>query len=774
MLRARCAAQDHALAAMRASTAEIEALRARTADAELRLNAILQSTTWRATERLRHVLEANPALRRLARRTVKLAWWTVTLQLPRRYAEWRQAAGRVAQPAAPPPIPPAPRNMVAPAEARATASRWYDEAAPKVSIIVLNHNGAALTRACLESIWAHTTSVRYEIIVADNGSSAADRAALAAIEGPRRLVQIGVNRQFGEGNNIAAERATGEFLVFLNNDTEVTEGWLAAMLDTYARHEPCGAVGARLLFADGRLQEAGAIVLPDGVVRQTGRGERPGQPCHGTERAVHYVSACCMLMRRQDFLDFGGFDHVFEPAYYEDTDLCFRLRAAGRSIVYCPAATVVHHGGVSQGQVPGIQAIIEGNRQKFVARWRAGGPPAPGKRKAPRPAVDENRPRVLLHSPYPLIVGGGERYLLTIAERLSRRFRVGFAPGAAYSRLRFDAVAEALGLDLSGVELLEGITTAAGYGADVFIAMGNVIAPPWENVAARGVFICQFPFPADQATTASARHLLQRYDRIVAYSDFARRHVRAAARAAGAIPPPIEVISPPVPAVVHGPVPRPPGAPLRILNVGRFFTGGHCKRQDELIRAFRLVHGRVGRPVELHLVGATHGEAEHQAYLARCRELASGLPVFFHLDVPNDEMERLLPTADLYWHGTGIGVDRIAEPWALEHFGIAIAEAMARGALAFALDAGGPAEIIEDGVTGCLFRDVEELAARSLAAISDWESEAVQGMRRRGAASVERFAPDVFGAAWTGLVDTLLALDARDTALLEPEMATAG
>lgn len=746
---------------------------ARAEDLQRHLDAIHQSTTWRMTAGLRRSLDGQPALRRAVRRALKLAWWTVTLQLPRRYAEWRRMAAE-AGPSPAPAVPPAPRNTTDPAAARAIASRWYDDTTPQVSIIVLNHNGAALTHACLASIWAHTTGVRYEIILADNGSSASERAALASLDGPHCLLAIGVNRQFGEGNNIAAERAKGEFVLFLNNDTEVTEGWLTAMLDTFGRHAGCGAVGARLLFADGRLQEAGALVLPDGTVRQIGRGQHPGQARHAIEKEVHYASACCLLMRREDFLGLGGFDHVFEPAYYEDTDLCFRLRAAGRPVVYCPAATVVHHGGVSQARVPGIQSIIEGNRQKFIARWRAGGPVAPHRRPAvhaPRAARSGIR-RVLLHSPNPLIVGGGERYLLTIAEQLSQGYQVAFAPGAQYSRLRFDAVAAALGLDLSGVELLEGIAAARDYEADVLIAMGNAITPPCESMASIGIYICQFPFPTDHRTTAAAPGLLRGYDRIVAYTDFARRHVQAAARAAGALPLPVEVIYPPVPLDSQGLRSREPGAPLRILNVGRFFTGGHCKRQDELIKAFCLVHGRAGRPLELHLAGATHGEPEHQAYLARCRDIARGLPVFFHLDTTHETMEGLVRSADLYWHGTGLGVDRTKEPWALEHFGIAIAEAMSGGAIAFALDAGGPPEIIDDGETGFLFRDVDELAARSLAAITAWETEAMEGMRQRAIASAARFAPEAFGAAWSRFIDALLPAAGASRATAVPALAS--
>lgn len=765
MLRALYAAQEKTLAEMRSS---FPIAQARAAEAEQRLNAIEQSSSWRATEKLRHLFEAKPRLRRFARRSLKLVWWTVSLQLPRRYAEWRRARG------APlfgpqPKLPHAPRLTVSPTAARATASLWYDGVAPQVSIIVLNYNGSALTRACLESIWADTTGVRYEIILADNNSSIHDRSELATVDGPHHLVQIGANRQFGEGNNIAAERAKGEFLVFLNNDTEVTEGWLTAMLNTYARHQRCGAVGARLLFPDGRLQEAGAIVLPDGNARQTGRGETPDQPRHSTEKAVHYVSACSMLMRRQDFFDFGGFDYIFEPAYYEDTDLCFRLRAAGRSIIYCPEATIVHHGGVSQGNVPSIGAIIDGNRQKFVARWRAGAPQTPKPRTASHQAVNRKGPRVLLHSPYALIPGGGERYMLTIAETLSRHYRVAFAPTAAYSRLRFDGIGDALGLDLSSVELLEGITIAREYSADVFIAMGNSIVPPWENIAPRGVYHCQFPFPTDHEAIESGRRLLQRFDHVIVNSEFTRRHVLAAGRVMGVVPP-VQVIYPPAPIGAQRPLPRPAGSPLRILNIGRFFSGGHCKRQDDLIRAFRLLNEQVCRPIELHLAGATHGEAEHQRYLARCRELAQGLPVFFHLNAQHDDLERLTSTADLYWHGTGLGVDRVAEPSALEHFGIAIAEAMGRGLLTFAVDAGGPAEIIDHGVTGYLFRDVEDLVVQSLSAIASWETEAVQAVRNRGSASAARFAPDVFSAAWTHLVDSLLARDGHDIPDLGPAL----
>src|SRR4051794_31912819 len=111
-------------------------------------------------------------------------------------------------------------------------TRYYDPVAPEVSIIILNFNKSELTATCLRHIWTHTTGRRYEVVVVDNGSDADEFCKLDDIAGEFQLVALPINRFFGEGNNIGVEYSNGKYVLFLNNDAFVTEGWLEPLIDT--------------------------------------------------------------------------------------------------------------------------------------------------------------------------------------------------------------------------------------------------------------------------------------------------------------------------------------------------------------------------------------------------------------------------------------------------------------------------------------------------------------------------------------------------------------
>jgi glycosyltransferase involved in cell wall biosynthesis len=165
--------------------------------------------------------------------------------------------------------------------------------------------------------------------------------------------------------------ARGEHLVFLNNDTAVTPGWLDALLEARARDRRVAVVGAKLVYPDGRLQEAGGIVWRDGSAWNYGRGDDADRPEYSYARDADYCSAACLLVDRALFWRLGGFDGLFSPAYYEDVDLCFRARAAGFRVVYQPGARIVHWEGATAGTdtTAGVKRFQALNHARFVARW---------------------------------------------------------------------------------------------------------------------------------------------------------------------------------------------------------------------------------------------------------------------------------------------------------------------------------------------------------------------------------------------------------------------
>jgi GT2 family glycosyltransferase/protein-L-isoaspartate O-methyltransferase len=241
---------------------------------------------------------------------------------------------------------------------------------PVVSVIVPVHGKWAYTRQCLRFLGGHLVSVPFEVIVVDDASPDDSAAKLAACEGVR-LVRTERNLGFIGACNLGAEHARGEHLFFLNNDTEVTESWLDILMRTMDSDERIGLVGAKLVYPDGRLQECGGIVWSDGNGWNLGRDGDPDAAEYNVMRDVDYCSGAAILVRAEVFRRIGGFDERYAPAYYEDTDLAFAVRAAGYRTVVQPKAVIVHHEGVSNGTdvSAGIKRHQELNRRVFVEKW---------------------------------------------------------------------------------------------------------------------------------------------------------------------------------------------------------------------------------------------------------------------------------------------------------------------------------------------------------------------------------------------------------------------
>ncbi len=241
---------------------------------------------------------------------------------------------------------------------------------PAVSIIIPVYNQWPYTAACLRSIAQASNTAGFEVIVVDDHSQDQTPQQLAGIAGleficnPRNIGFVG-------SCNRGAEAARGEYIVLLNNDTQVPDGWLDALLETFERFPGTGLAGARLVYADGRLQEAGGIVFGDGSGWNYGRGDRAERPEYAFSREVDYCSGACIMLPASLFRQLGGLDQHYAPAYYEDTDLAFRVRQAGFKVRLQAAATVIHHEGMTAGTDPasGAKRYQEINRHKFFERW---------------------------------------------------------------------------------------------------------------------------------------------------------------------------------------------------------------------------------------------------------------------------------------------------------------------------------------------------------------------------------------------------------------------
>jgi GT2 family glycosyltransferase len=239
----------------------------------------------------------------------------------------------------------------------------------RFSVIILAVKEVTALKRCLDSVFAAPPDKdTMEVIVVGNGLSAESLSEIPRRDG-LRVIAVPANLGFAGGCNLGARFATASNLVFLNDDTEVQEGWLDALGVRCNTDPSIGAVCSRLLEWDGKLQETGSVVWRNARTDRVGLGCAGDDPRYMQARDVDSASACGLLIRRSAWQEIGGFDEAFYPAYYEDVDLCFRLREAGWRVVYEPNSVIKHVGSASTEPEPRLFAAVQ-NAQLILKRWR--------------------------------------------------------------------------------------------------------------------------------------------------------------------------------------------------------------------------------------------------------------------------------------------------------------------------------------------------------------------------------------------------------------------
>lgn len=332
-------------------------------------DAILASRSWRITRPLRYAHRLlSQALARLRFRWQRLMSLRQRMGNSLRTRGLRGTLDRARQELRPP-VATTPIALPSPIDAASLVLPTSD--APLVSIVIPVYNHLDATLVCLQSLAQAKNRSAHEIILVDDCSSDDSATVLPGVKG-LRYQRNPQNTGFIGACNAGAANARGEFVVFLNNDTAVQDGWLDALIDTFAQHRDVGLVGAKLVYPDGRLQEAGGIVFSDGSGWNYGRFDDPAKPEYNFVREVDYCSGAAIALRTGLFRQFGGFDAHYAPAYYEDTDLAMKVRAAGLRVLYQPASVVVHFEGISSGTdtSSGTKRYQVVNKEKFFERWR--------------------------------------------------------------------------------------------------------------------------------------------------------------------------------------------------------------------------------------------------------------------------------------------------------------------------------------------------------------------------------------------------------------------
>jgi len=242
---------------------------------------------------------------------------------------------------------------------------------PHVSIIIPVYGQIAYTLNCLDSLLAHQSRYSAEIILVDDASPDNSGAFLAKLPHVRTLLQK-QNGGFIKSCAIGAAAARGAWLVMLNNDTRVVDGWLDALIGSFGRFPEAGLVGSKMHYPDGSLQEAGGIIWRDGSAWNYGRNDDPNRPHYAYARQVDYISGCSIAVTRESWAALGGFDPLYAPAYCEDADLCLRIAASGKQVWFQPQSRIVHYEGRTSGTdlATSVKSYQVLNSKKLFLRWR--------------------------------------------------------------------------------------------------------------------------------------------------------------------------------------------------------------------------------------------------------------------------------------------------------------------------------------------------------------------------------------------------------------------
>ena len=597
-----------------------------------------------------------------------------------------------------------------------------------VSVIVLNYNRAAITLECLDALARAGSNLVKDVIVVDNGSGEDELAPLRRRhqKGDFTLVEVGVNRFFGEGNNIGVDFADSDYIMFLNNDAFVQPGCIDVLAATMRDDPTVAAVGPMFLYPDGRVQEVGGVVLPTGDAVQVGKGSVWGPDHYDTPCPVDYCSAACLMLRKSDFQKVGGFGYEWEPAYYEDTDLCLNLWTHCGKVMVNPLARVVHvESKTTSDSSLQLHDISEINRARFVKKWgpwllaRQLGAPGTQQRSTPAVPIAAPRPsgrlspgdRLAVYSSYPVAPGGGERLLFEVASHFAELVgpaNVVFATEHRYSTTRMRQLEATFGLgQVVGVTApLDELDTD---NVRFSLVIGNNILPAIPAFGAHSVYHIQFPFWVSDQVIDARRDYMSGYDEIWVYSDFVRRNVNGLLRHydidAAAHP---AHLAPRHLAGRHGRAALAPASdrPERGAVLLRRPQQAPGRRHRGLPAPRRPGRDRC-RPRS----GGRHPpEPGGSAPLPRTAGVRRGPRVHLLPQYRTGRPGGALRALAVLVHAAGFGVDADEFPEMLEHFGITPIEAASFGCIPVVYGQGGPLDVVRRLGCATAFESVDECA----------------------------------------------------------------
>ncbi|AGP83286.1 glycosyltransferase [Alteromonas mediterranea MED64] len=325
---------------------------------------------------------------------------------------------------------------------------------PVVSIIIPAYNKFELTYHCIASVLLAYNKTSFEVILADDCST--DETAKAEeMIGNLVVSRNEENLRFLKSCNKASELAKGDYIVFLNNDTEVKSYWLDELVAQHRSDERVGLTGSKLLNLDGTLQEAGGIVWATGEPWNAGRDGNPFDPAWNYVRQVDYVTGAAMCVTKSVWEKVGRFSEEYAPCYYEDTDLSFKVRDAGYKVLYVPHSEVIHFEGQSHGTditkgLKHYQVINETTfRRKWFNTYKKGSKPSLSTMHLEKDRNIEQRVMVIDYAtPMQGMDAGSHAALQEMKMMLALGFKVTFVPANLAPMGKYTSALQKMGVEV--------------------------------------------------------------------------------------------------------------------------------------------------------------------------------------------------------------------------------------------------------------------------------------------------------------------------------------
>lgn len=600
------------------------------------------------------------------------------------------------------------------------------DARPLVSILILTHNGSHVALLSAGSVMAAGAGIPYEILIIDNGSSPAEIAALQQANLPVRLLRIPENRGFAEGNNLGAEAARGEHLLFLNNDAFLAPGALTELLAVFEANEDCGAVGPVFRYPSGLLQEAGAFIEYDGTASQRGKGlafELRSLPKHDI---VDYVSGACLLIKREMFRCVGGFHANYDVAYFEDVDLSLRLLRHGKLTIVARDALCFHIEGNTTGSSElrrSMALTTAANRLTFLGTW---GPYLHSR----LPADLADHQILQSSSQRPPVPHGGyaqtvlymndafharevEGYILSLAGQLIGGSSAILAAPIRWSEIRLRNI-EAWHELPPTLDASVAIETLSGQKARMVIAHGSAVVPQLPE-AEQTIYVCHAPcIPIEERERASSGlERLAQLERIIVPSQFTKRALlNLASTHSVSLRADIEIVRPLIPALppTEGDIGKRPW----VLSMGAIGDPGRDGCHEEVVAAMAATSEGFRRDWKLIVCGTLGDPELAEQQIARMRKLAGdgNFDLQIVVSPPSRRRRELFERSAAFVDATGFGLSKIEDAWRCDAFGIGVMTALAAGCRTLAWEMGAGREIMDMMGAGQTFGSRSELTAQ--------------------------------------------------------------